>query len=116
MTGRRLVAASESAPVGADPSQARAAGAVSEAEPFVYEVEVNKLLLAVRFLANVDVKGIREAISYADAVGWAVDPTMYRDALEKGDMHAIQRLAGALEPVLKVWREDIAPKIPDPYA
>lgn len=79
---------------------------------FDFNPEARKLLLFMRALADLELGKIVATIEMAHTVGWAVDPTLYRDALQKGDMDAIGRLARALEPALKVWREEIEPKVP----
>lgn len=86
---------------------------MSDYDPdFDFDPEAQKLLLFMRALADVELGKILATIEMAHAVGWAVDPTKYRDALQKGDMDALGRLARALEPALKVWREEIEPKVP----
>lgn len=75
---------------------------------FDYIGNVQRLSLAMNVLATgVDLDGIIELTEYVHALGPAVDPTKYRDALERGDMDAMADLARALQPAVKVWREKI---------
>lgn len=78
---------------------------------FDYLGNVQRLGLVMQALESVDLAGIVETTSMAHAVGWVVDPTKYRDALQRGDMDAMRDLAVALAPAAEVWRERIAPKI-----
>lgn len=112
VTGHDLVAASESAPAGVDPSHDCAAGAVSEASQFDYKTQVDKLLLGMQFIASVDIAEIRATVERADSLGPFVDPTAYMEALQKGDMHAIGELARRLEPAVQHWNREIAPRVP----
>lgn len=79
---------------------------------FDFIPEAQKLLLFMQGLADVDLGKIVATVEMAHTVGWVIEPTMYRDALQKGDMDALARLARALEPALRVWREEIEPRIP----
>lgn len=74
--------------------------------------ETQRLGLAMRVIADsVDVDGIVRCVEDAHTVGWFLDPTKYRDALQRGDMDAIADLARALQPAVKIWKEKIAPKL-----
>lgn len=111
VTGRRLVAASESAPSEADPSHDCAEGAVSEAD-FDYKLQVDKLLLGMQFIASVDIAAIQATVRHAHSYGPFADPTGYREALQKGDMDAIGELARRLGPAVEHWNREIAPRVP----
>lgn len=77
----------------------------------LFKAHVDKMLLAMRVLADVPVGEIVETINYTDAIAPFIDPTAYMKALDRGDMHTIGRLAEALKPALKVWHDEIAPKL-----
>ena len=78
-----------------------------------YMGETTRLLLAMQLIAEVDLDFILETTARADALGPFLDPTAYRDQLYRGDMHAVEALAQAVKPAVDVWRERIAPKLPD---
>jgi hypothetical protein len=73
--------------------------------------EVQKLGLAMRVIATVDLDFITETVDHAHAVAPLLDPTKYRDALRRGDMDAIAELAQKLKEPTRIWREKIEPKI-----
>lgn len=79
---------------------------------FDFKAEADKMLLAARFLADLDLDSITETAERAHSLGPIVDPTAYRDALQSGDLEAVAALAAALKPAAKIFRERIAPKLP----
>lgn len=83
-------------------------------DDFDFRIEADKLLLAMRFLADLDLDGILRTVEIAHTVGWVIDPTKYRDALSRGDMDAVRDLAAALREPVRIWTERIAPKVPVP--
>jgi hypothetical protein len=76
-----------------------------------FKSEADKLLIAMRFLAGLEIAAMRATIDYAHAIGPMLDPTAYRNALDRGDMQRFSDLLGALVPALKVWREKFADEI-----
>lgn len=81
---------------------------------FDFQATVDRMLLCVRLLADdVDLGQIRSVVAMADAVGAFVDPTKYRDALQRGDMRRVERLAELLEPVVAYWWEEVVPSLPE---
>lgn len=78
---------------------------------FDYLGNVQRLGLVMQALESVDLDGIVATTSVAHAIGWAIDPTRYGDALARGDMDAMRDLAVALAPAAEIWRDRIAPKI-----
>jgi hypothetical protein len=80
---------------------------------FDFKGNADRLLLAVKFLADtVDLDGMVFTLSMTHSLGAVLDPTAYRDALQRGDMHRVESLVRALAPAMKVWREEIAPTLP----
>lgn len=71
---------------------------------------VQKIGLAMNVLATLDLGAIRSTVEMAHTMGPILDPTKYRDALHRGDMDSIARLAAALEPAVEIWNDEIAPK------
>lgn len=73
----------------------------------------DRMLLAVSILAeSVDLEQITAVVATAHSLAPLLDPTAYRDALYRGDMDAIARLAAALKEPVRVFNSDIAPKMP----
>ena len=75
---------------------------------FDFKGETDRMLLAARFLASVNLDKIIETISDAHSYGPILDPTKYRDALSRGDMDRVNRLAQALIEPRKIMREMLA--------
>ena len=73
---------------------------------------VNRLLLVARALALLDLDGLLAVCSVTHAVGPMLDPTAYRDQLDRGDLAAIEQLARDLLPAVRTYRELIEPKLP----
>lgn len=72
---------------------------------FDVRVESDRLLLAVRFLADLDLAALAEAIERADVIGPLLDPTAYRDMLHrKGNMHDVARLVQLAQPLVAEFR------------
>ncbi len=85
---------------------------MAEYDPdFDYLGNVQRLGLVMQALQSVNLDQIIATTEVAHAVGWVVDPTKYRDALQRGDMDAMRDLAAALRPAVAVWDEKIAPKM-----
>ena len=85
---------------------------MAEYDPdFDYLGNVQRLGLVMNALATVDLDGIVTTTEYADTLGPFIDPTKYRDALYRGDMHAMRDLAAALREPVRIWNEKIAPKL-----
>lgn len=81
---------------------------------FDYKGNADRLLLAFRLIAeSVDLDQMLAVSSYADAIGPFIDPTLYMRSADRGDRAAIDDLCRALQPAVRVWREKIAPKIPE---
>lgn len=78
---------------------------------FDYTGTVTKLGFAMRVIADIPLEKIVSTTEMAHTLGAMIDPTKYRDALQRGDMDAMCNLAKALIPAVKVWNEEIAPKI-----
>lgn len=71
-----------------------------------------RLGLAFKLIAeSVDLEKMIVTAEYAHAIGPMLDPTKYRDALERGDLEAITDLARLLLPAVKLWNEKIAPEL-----
>lgn len=67
-------------------------------EPFDFRDHADRLLLLSSVLAEtVDLEGILATISSADAVGPILYPGAYRDAIWRGDLEALGRLARAAQ-------------------
>lgn len=79
---------------------------------FEFIGEANRMLLAMQVLADVDIEQVLATVDSADTLGPLLDPTAYRDALYRGDMHAVRDLAAALREPVRVWNDRIAPKAP----
>lgn len=77
-----------------------------------FKGEVDKMLLAARVIADLNLAGIVDTVSRAHTLGPFVDPTRYRDALHRGDMDRVGRLAAALIEPARLFRDEIAPTIP----
>lgn len=75
---------------------------------FNFCAEADRMLLAARFLAELDLAGICETVERAHTLGPFVDPTRYRDALYRGDMDDVAHLASALREPQRIAREIIA--------
>lgn len=61
------------------------------------------------------VVGYAEACGYeemAHTVGPFIDPTLYRDQLQRGDMDALAAVCRSLREPIRVWDEKMAPRIP----
>ena len=70
-------------------------------ESFVFQIEADKLMLACKFLSEIDLAGIVSAVTKADTIGAIVDPTRYMHALQDGGMHAAGQLAHSAISVVK---------------
>jgi hypothetical protein len=81
-----------------------------------FEDTVRKIGLAMNVLAGLDLPAVCSTVEMAHTMGPFLDPTKYRDALQRGDMDAIGRLAAALRPAVEIWQEEIAPKMRAPGA
>lgn len=94
------------------------AAVVTDYDPdFDFKGNADRLLLAFRLIAeSVDVEQMLTVSNYAHAIGPFIDPTAYMGALDRGDMGALEDLCRSLAPALKVWRERIAPKLPEVIA
>lgn len=83
----------------------------------VEEIDINsefqKIGMCMRVLATVDITGILETIEMAHTLGPFIDPTKYRDALYRGDMDEMAKVASLLREPIKHWNEKIAPKLKD---
>jgi hypothetical protein len=71
---------------------------------------VQKIGLAMTVLAGLDLAAVVSTVDMAHTMGPFLDPTKYRDALGRGDMDSIARLAAALGPAVVIWKEEIEPK------
>lgn len=87
---------------------------MSDYDPdFDFKANADSLLIAVRMISEtVDLDQMATVISMADAMGAFVDPTKYRDALQKGDMRRTERLVSLMQPVVAYWRDEIVPSLP----
>lgn len=65
----------------------------SETDPFIYQVEADKLLLGIRFLSDVRLDELVQAVNRAETLGPIIDPTRYKQALDRGHMAAVGQLA-----------------------
>jgi hypothetical protein len=74
-------------------------------EIFDFQIEADKLLLACRFLADLDLGAITQAVNRADTIGPIIDPTAYQRALHNGGMHAAGRLADLAKPLVATFNE-----------
>lgn len=83
-------------------------------EPRDFKVEVDRLLLVAQFLDGIDLVFIQDNVGYADTLGPLLEPMKYRDALQRGDMHAVGDLARALVEAQAIYRKKIKPKVPTP--
>lgn len=72
---------------------------------FDVKTEADKMLLAMRFLADVEIGKISETVERAHTIAPFLDPTAYRDALQRGDMDDIRRLADALKEPVRIFKE-----------
>jgi hypothetical protein len=61
--------------------------------PFDFLIQADRLVLAAQLLSEVDLNYLLSEVNRADTLGPILDPTRYRDALNRGSMHAIARLA-----------------------
>jgi hypothetical protein len=80
-------------------------------EDFDYRIEVDKMLLAARFLADLDLASILRAIEQAHTIGPFIDPTAYRDSLYRGHMDIVRDLAASLVEPARIFRERVAPTV-----
>lgn len=78
---------------------------------FDFNNAIQKIGLAMPVLATVELDKITATVEMTHTIGPFLDPTKYRDALQKGDMDSIARLAQTLIPAVKIWNEEIAPKL-----
>jgi hydrogenase maturation factor len=78
---------------------------------FDLKSEVDRMMLAMSFLESLDLDSVLRAVGDAHLVGWFLDPTRYRDAMQRGDMDAMAEMARALVPAVEVYREKIKPKV-----
>jgi hypothetical protein len=81
-------------------------------EPFDFKAETDRMLLASQVIAALDLDQIIATVDRADSLGPIVDPTAYQNAISKGDMHAVQKLARELKKAVRVFHKDIAPRGP----
>lgn len=70
-----------------------------------FKAEVDKMYLAMNFLVDLNLIGIADTVQYAHTLGPFIDPTKYRDALNKGHMDDAARMASALLEPVKMFRE-----------
>lgn len=80
-------------------------------ETFDFKMEVDKVILAVNFLADLKIDQILETISRVDALGSLLDPTAYRNQLYDGSMHLVERLCSKLTPAIVFYKDEVMPKI-----
>lgn len=74
-------------------------------ENFDFKSQTDKMILAMGFIASIDVSGIIDAVENAHIIGPFVDPTKYRDALQRGDIDSVSRLAHSLQEPIKLFNE-----------
>lgn len=69
------------------------------------QVEADRMLALLDLLSTVPVADIVKVVEAAHTVGWFLDPTAYRDALSRGAMDDVARLARALEEPMRIHAE-----------
>lgn len=79
----------------------------------IMQSELQKIGLAMRVLADANLDGIIHTFEMAHAIGPFIDPTKYMDALSRGDMDAMGKLASLLKEPVAHWKKEIAPKLKD---
>lgn len=79
-----------------------------------FRVEADRLMLVAQFLDGIDLKFIQENVTRVDTLGPLIEPTKYRDALQRGDMHAVADLARSLREAQEIYRKKIKPKVSTP--
>jgi hypothetical protein len=77
-----------------------------------FKSQCDKMLLAVKLLADLELAAIVDTVERAHSLGPFVDPTAYRDALYRGDMDTIRDLADALLRPVEIFNERVAPLLP----
>lgn len=78
-------------------------------ESFDYLGNVQRLAVVMQALESVELGAIISTTECAHTLGPFVDPTMYREALQRGLMDAMADLARALQPAVAIWDQKIAP-------
>ena len=78
-------------------------------DDFDIKSEADKMLLAVKLLAELNLRGIVDVVRDAHTIGPIVDPTKYRDALHRGAMDAVASIADELRGAVAIYREKIEP-------
>lgn len=72
---------------------------------FDFKTEADKLILACRFLADVDLESIRHMVLHAHTLGPILDPTAYSGALNRGHLDLVGRLASRAQVVVSAFHE-----------
>jgi len=74
-------------------------------DDFDVKSETQRMFLAMSFLADLNLQGLTEVVRDAHTIGPIVDPTAYRDALWRGDMDRMARIAEALKEPVRLYKE-----------
>lgn len=82
-------------------------------EQIVMQAVLDRVTLAVSLIASERdaLAEIAQTIERAHTLGPFIDPTRYRDALDRGDMDRAARLIRRLEPVIELYVDEIAPEL-----
>ncbi|HEX5469086.1 MAG TPA: hypothetical protein VFW80_08565 [Gaiellaceae bacterium] len=71
--------------------------------------------IGMKMIATVDLDPLTQVNELMHAAGPFLDPTAYRDQLERGDMADMTELVRLLKPAVEHWRSKIAPKLPEDF-
>jgi hypothetical protein len=72
---------------------------------FDFKIEADKLMLACRFLADLDCAALVNTVNRVHSMAPLLDPTAYRDALYRGHMDDLADLARLAIPLVRKFKE-----------
>lgn len=78
---------------------------MEDLDDFDLKTECDRMILAMNFIAELSLEKITETVERAHTLGPLIDPTKYRDALQRGDIDRVARLAEALKAPVAIFQE-----------
>lgn len=75
---------------------------------FDTKLNADAVLMVARLLGAIPLEELAAVLRTAHSVGPFLDPTKYRDALQRGDLADLERLVSALLPAHAIARELVA--------
>lgn len=75
--------------------------------PFDFQAEVDRVLISMQLLSQLEIDLIISTISRADSLGPFLEPTLYMKQLNSGSMHLVEHLCRDLQIPVNFYKEQI---------